>query len=295
MKGVSFFLLLTLLLPAGPLFAGGPKLPFHTPNACQGEDCWHRGWSAGKNFKLQSDRGLKVRDKPRSKKEAFVVPKGEAFSVVRHDLYTVKTSPVALRLKDHKSCPALGGRFHAKPGDTVYPLFYDGEGLFLVWHKGKTFLCNNPSKINEDSFEAETWVEVAYQGKQGWWQDPPKCSGEGPWGDCPAFAMVRPEEKELLQIARAYFGECDCKKREVSAETNETFWILTITDNGLLDDSEHATRTEVPLVLEGGRYRAGEKEDWIDPETGQSVKGAKVTRRCQPGRGHQDFSQVMCM
>lgn len=58
-------------------------------------------------------------------------------------------------------------------------------------------------------------------------------------------------------------------------------WIVTVIFDGLYDDSFKAGRIEVILAHEDGK--------WV-------VRGDIIkTQQCWPGRGHQDFSDELCI
>ena len=57
-------------------------------------------------------------------------------------------------------------------------------------------------------------------------------------------------------------------------------WIVTVTHDGLFDDSIAATRMRIIVKYENGQ--------WVKGEISQ-------TQRCWPGRGHQDFSTEFCI
>lgn len=57
-------------------------------------------------------------------------------------------------------------------------------------------------------------------------------------------------------------------------------WFVTVTRNGLYDDSVEASRTEAVVVRRDG--------EWM-------VDATAKTQRCAAGRGHQDFSTEPCI
>jgi hypothetical protein len=54
---------------------------------------------------------------------------------------------------------------------------------------------------------------------------------------------------------------------------------VVLTEDGLADDSVQAVRHALEFQRAGGNWR---------------LRSARRTRRCQPGRGHQDFSPEPC-
>jgi len=66
----------------------------------------------------------------------------------------------------------------------------------------------------------------------------------------------------------------------ISEEEKEKQWLVTITYDGLFDDSVRASQ-----IISTINYQEGE---WIVGEITQ-------TQKCQPGRGHQYFSTEFCI
>lgn len=82
-------------------------------------------------------------------------------------------------------------------------------------------------------------------------------------------------------------GECrpegavydyDSCTMNISKENNQ--WIVTITYDGLKDDSIKASRIRTNVTYQNGQ--------WVKGEISRS-------QQCWPGRGHQDFSAELCI
>ena len=116
------------------------------------------------------------------------------------------------------------------------------------------------------------------------------------------FAFVRKPETlpatqtpllspELTRETALSLLEMECSSERVPGERNysscsvdiskeKDHWVVTITYDGLQNDSIKASRTKTIVM-----YRDGQ---WIEGETFQ-------TQQCWPGRGHQDFSVRECI
>lgn len=249
-------------------------------------------------WKFSSDMPLSIRYKAMGEKIDFVIPSGKDFSVWGMDLYTLKTKPITLAKEDIRS-QSCDGEGH-KEGDVVYPVFYAGEGFVAVWKNGKIFFCMQPSHLEADSFQAQPWIHIYFNGRHGWWGEPAHCYGSGWKKNCPVFEEINPDQKELDRLAKGYLGNCDCKKRRVSIENHHGWGILVVEEEGLKDDSVKAIRVQVPLLLIRDRWVIGEKEEWSPnygdaPTDGKTFKGRRVTRQCRPGRGHTVFTEEPCL
>lgn len=90
---------------------------------------------------------------------------------------------------------------------------------------------------------------------------------------------------EALALVKATWGGCSpdtCSQVFVSVSNTEGITYVTATYEGLRDDSTSASRQFAPA-----RYDYGYKT-WV-------LETPINTQRCQPGRGHQDFSSVPCI
>lgn len=74
---------------------------------------------------------------------------------------------------------------------------------------------------------------------------------------------------------KGYYDSCAIN---ISKENNQ--WIVTITHDGLYDDSIKASRIRVNVIHQNGQWFRGE------------ISGSQ---QCRPGRGHQDFSAELCV
>ncbi len=98
------------------------------------------------------------------------------------------------------------------------------------------------------------------------------------------MALSLLQEKELLFFTGCVLeGEPHSYQScviEVSQEENQWMWIVTITYDGLFDDSIRATRIKATIAYQD--------DQWI-------VRESSETQKCWPGRGHQEFSTEFCI
>ena len=84
-----------------------------------------------------------------------------------------------------------------------------------------------------------------------------------------------------LEAALASLGDRDSQERETAVEATDGGAVVTVTFEGLFDDSVRAERNVVELErTEDGGWR---------------VVGRDVTYACRQGRGHEDFSAELCL
>lgn len=82
------------------------------------------------------------------------------------------------------------------------------------------------------------------------------------------FEECRPERVE---------GKYNSCVVNISQDGNQ--WVITVTYNGLYDDSVKASRVQTAVTRKEGK--------WIKGDIFRS-------QQCWPGRGHQDFSAELC-
>ena len=92
--------------------------------------------------------------------------------------------------------------------------------------------------------------------------------------------MLTQEEARALVLKT--WGGCTpdaCASVTVTVQNNNGQYIVTAIYDGLRDDSTRAQKKVAPVYYSNNTWTLG---------------SATVTQRCQPGRGHQDFSSVLC-
>lgn len=88
-------------------------------------------------------------------------------------------------------------------------------------------------------------------------------------------------QDKALSLAQGQLGTCDCTGRDVALnQTNSNTWTVTVTDNGLNDDSMTAKQIVATVSYQNGNWT------WM---TNQQLF------RCAPARGHQTFSAALCL
>ena len=99
------------------------------------------------------------------------------------------------------------------------------------------------------------------------------------------YISTRPEltQQQAQTLAVRTWGDCTserCIKLIVTAEEKSDIWYVIATYEGLMDDSISAERKEAVATYSGGVWTLGT---------------ASTTHKCQPNRGHQDFSSELCV
>lgn len=110
------------------------------------------------------------------------------------------------------------------------------------------------------------------------------------------FAQPKPEVKEkpgpyLTQDMALSFLNRECLTEgdpysytscvvNIAEEEKEKQWLVTITYDGLKDDSIRASQITSIITYQEGEWVVGEMTQ---------------TQKCQPGRGHQYFSAELCI
>ncbi len=94
-------------------------------------------------------------------------------------------------------------------------------------------------------------------------------------------SQVMLTQDKALSLAQGQLGSCGCSSRNVAiSQINNSSWTVTVTDNGLADDSMAAKQTTAAVSYQNGNWT------W---RTNQQLF------RCAPGRGHQTFSAELCL
>ena len=149
------------LAPAGA--ATAPPNPYIDKGACPFECCTYRDWTTTKPITLL--------DKPFGKKMIASVPPGRVVHGITGNVYSSPVRTVAAA-----SFKVSSNDFHdasIRKGDVFYVLHYRGEGVTLIWYKGKTYEAElNPVSVTMEgppSDGTQWWVNVrTLAGKSGW-------------------------------------------------------------------------------------------------------------------------------
>lgn len=153
-----------------------PPVNYADYGACPFECCTYRRWSVVKDTVLYKERSEKSG-------EAFHVRKGEHVTGLTGVVITLKPGKASVR----KATTIGTGRrkTQVKPGDVLYLLHYEGEGIYKIWFRGgiyeneistaadvngKIQLLNEPDNV--------WWVKVKNSRNQIGWSKQDKNFGD---------------------------------------------------------------------------------------------------------------------
>ena len=153
-----------------------PPVNYADYGACPFECCTYRRWSVVKDTVLYKERSEKSG-------EAFHVRKGEQVTGLTGVVITLKPGKASVR----KATTIGTGkrRTQVKPGDVLYLLHYEGEGIYKIWFRGgiyenevstaadvngKIQLLNEPDNV--------WWVKVKNSRNQIGWSKQDKNFGD---------------------------------------------------------------------------------------------------------------------
>ena len=88
------------------------------------------------------------------------------------------------------------------------------------------------------------------------------------------------DKQTAIDIVEQEMGFCDCRRRTVEPIQKGYAWEVTVTDEGLQDDSIEAIKTIFLMDYQN--------KIW-------TTKKLSRQYRCAPGRGQEDFSQELCL
>lgn len=139
-----------------------PPTPFEDHGACPFECCVYREWFAREDIKV-------LKDRKEGSPVVFGVKEGERVTALTGVVVTTKpgvakvTKPFVIEDK------------MVNPGETVYLLTYQGEGVYTVWHQGKFIenldIMGNIEILNKPA--SVWWVKIKNQkGQIGWTNRP---------------------------------------------------------------------------------------------------------------------------
>ena len=297
-------------------------LPFKSSEACdnyQSVNC--RVDSFIYRLKYKTNTKLHVRFKPLDDKIAFVIPAGEVFVSLDHDLYTMSSKPFLMtqeirnEMLDHGNEIDIKDKIFAN-GSLVYPLYDKGEGWHVFWSQGKVFSVFGFSKFQ--SPETQLWIKVGYKGKVGWWEKSvifQECEGLIE-GNCPesseyqdaesgqqnevkceepnkgktCFSLVLPTEEEALAAVKNILEDCHCKKRYAGFIPQSNY--IQIIDEGIQSQTVKAIAREIRFLFINDKWQ-------VDPDildkNGKIAPGSiKELHQCLPGFGGEDFNSEPC-
>ena len=108
-----------------------PPRNYEDRGACPFECCTYRDWSVTADTVLYRGRSAKSR-------AAFRVRKGERVRGLTGVVVTLKPGR-AVVIKATTLGYEEGKKLRVKPGDVLYLLHYEGEGVYKIWFRGKIY------------------------------------------------------------------------------------------------------------------------------------------------------------
>ena len=160
---------LVLLVGGGAARAASletPSLPYIDKGACPFECCTYRAWT--------TNAPVDVRAKPDAKSPLVFhlnknIPVTGVTGETITDKYGVTHMTQAEKIGyDQKTKKPL---LNLRPGDTIYPLHYAGEGSVFFWFKGQTYeeILDDGSSRDASKPHYVWWVNIKTKdGKSGW-------------------------------------------------------------------------------------------------------------------------------
>jgi WD40 repeat protein len=138
-----------------------PPIPYNDFGACPFEGCTYREWTAKADIPIRKDIG-------KNSPVIFSVKKGQKVNGLTGTVITLKPG-----VAEALSQVSIGG-IELRPGELVYGLHYEGEGVWKIWSKGKV------ASIGPDGFEN---LEVISYPETVWWVKIRNGSGQEGWTD----------------------------------------------------------------------------------------------------------------
>lgn len=166
MPFLSRITLVSLLLTASVCLGQNRRPPtsYEDYGACPFECCTYRRWSVNANMLLYKQRST-------SSGVAFRVSKGDHVIGLTGVVVTVKPGEAVVK----KAVTMGTGKQKArlKPGDVLYLLHYEGEGIYKIWFRGR---------IYEDEVETrEESIHLVRKPDYVWWVKVKNRSGQVGW------------------------------------------------------------------------------------------------------------------
>jgi hypothetical protein len=171
-----------------------PPLPFEDPGACPFEGCTYREWRAHEAVKVHADRRD---DSP----VVFTVAQGQKVWALTGIVVTIRAGRARFDKPQHLN--ASPRPIDIVPGQDLFLLTYQGEGVTKAWFQGQLYtdvdassfingICDvRPERCTGrvvDKSQTEWWVQVRNaSGQIGWTREPER------FDDKDAFGMSRPD------------------------------------------------------------------------------------------------------
>jgi len=152
-----------------------PAIPYLDRGACPFECCIYRRWTVEAGTVVYKQRSA-------DSGVAFRLKKGEHVTGVTGIVVTVNPGKVVV-----KRARTIGqeAKVRVKPGDVLYVLHYQGEGVFKVWFRGKTYdeeLPAPPDLVSKTPVPREDAdFRVVSEADAVWWVQVKNARGEIGW------------------------------------------------------------------------------------------------------------------
>ena len=147
----------------------GPPVPFEDEGACPSEGCAYGAWTARQPV-------VALRERQRGARVAFTIFKGGTVTALTGVVVTIKAGRVLFRMPHEMN--SLSGRLRVEPGQTLYLLTYQGEGLTKAWFDGRLY----------DQLDGSDFFNAACE------DDPVRCAGR---------IVERPQSEWWVQVRSA--------------------------------------------------------------------------------------------
>lgn len=180
MKSSVASLLLLLLAASGAPGAGeqpssSPPMPFEDAGACPFEGCIYADWKANADVDIHAERRD---DAP----VLFKVKSGEGVKAVTG--IVVITQPGRAVFDRRQRLTTSSGSIDLAPGQTLFLLTYQGEGLTKAWFNGKVYTdVDTATFINAmcTSKPEQCTGKVVEKPQQVWWIQIRNAEGQVGW------------------------------------------------------------------------------------------------------------------
>ncbi len=160
---------------------GTPPETFVDSGGCPYECCVYRDWVANESVPVYASEGDTTRI-------AFALHAVERFQALTGNVHVAPTG-MALVRRDFEVATQSGPVRRYAPGDTLYVLSYEGEGVFKLWHRGEVVsqeACWGPAVGPPGSPPSP--CELLREPVQTWWVRVRNSAGAEGWIDMEAYA-----------------------------------------------------------------------------------------------------------
>ena len=141
----------------------GPPVPFEDVGACPFEGCTYREWTANVTVAARVSRS-------RTAPIVFRVRAGEKVQAITGVVVTVR--PTRIQFREPVTVGAFPEDVQVKPGETLYFLTYQGEGVWNGWFKGQMLTGIEAFDFMHsgcDDAPAKCHGRTVQRGETDWW------------------------------------------------------------------------------------------------------------------------------